>query len=151
MPRRVTIDGETLTEADLDCPECGAFMVLDKRGGKLYYRCSTAKWSKCSGTHSCHTDGRPLGIPGDAPTKAARMKAHRAFDQLWKSGRMSRSGAYHFMQGLMRMSSAEAHIGRFTIEQCEELLALLERNGITPPEDIIKDGEGFVELGFGER
>ncbi|MDB4278102.1 DUF3268 family zinc-finger domain-containing protein [Deltaproteobacteria bacterium] len=151
MPRQVTIQNKTYTEAELDCPECGKFMVLATRtGGVLYYRCSTKAWSKCSGSHSCHqADARPLGIPGDAHTKHARMKAHKAFDQLWKKMGMKRKDAYRYLQRVMAMTPDDAHIGRFTEEQCEDLLAILtDEVGITLPKDIVEGGEGFVEFGF---
>lgn len=152
MGRQVTIGGQTYTEAELDCPECGHFMVLDKRGGRLYYRCSTKSWTNCPGTHSCHPDGRPLGIPGDAMTKAARMKTHRVFDRLWKEMGMSRGDAYRWLQTVMEMSSDEAHIGRFDEAQCEDLLAILEaEKGLRPAEEMIAGDEGIVEFGFGDR
>ena len=80
------------------------------------------------------------------------MKAHRAFDRLWKKMGMSRGEAYRYLQSVMDMTSDEAHIGRFTEEQCEDLIAILDAEmGIKPPEDLIKEDEGFVEFGFGDR
>ena len=152
MARQVEIKGKTYTEAELDCPECGQFMVLSTRSnGDLYYRCSTMSWTKCQGTHSCHqSDARPLGVPGNALTKHARMKAHKAFDQLWKKMGMSRTDAYRWLQTIMDLSPDEAHIGRFSEEQCEDLLALLDdHHEITLPPDIVDGEEGFVEFGFG--
>jgi hypothetical protein len=150
MPRQVTIKGITFTEAELECPECGHFMVLDTRRGQLLYRCSTNSWTKCSGSHSCHQHNAvPLGIPGDAQTKAARMQAHKAFDQLWKKMGMRRKDAYRWLQTIMDLNAKEAHIGRFTLEQCKDLLDLLdEHHNITLPPDVVQTEEGFVEFGF---
>jgi hypothetical protein len=154
MPRQVTLRGKTYTEAELDCPECGRFMVLDLRPkGGLYYRCSSKSWTNCPGTHSCHqSSAKPLGIPGDAPTKAARMQAHKAFDQLWKKMGMKRKDAYRWLQTIMDLNADEAHIGRFTVDQCELLLDLLdEHHDIALPPDLVEADEGFVEFGFNDR
>jgi len=150
MPRQVTINGKPYTEADLDCPECGKFMILDTHRGKLYYRCSTKSWTQCSGSHSCHQHNAvPPGIPGNAQTKAARMHAHKAFDQLWKKMGMNRKDAYRWLQTIMDLNMKEAHIGRFTLDQCGDLLGLLEEHhNITLPPDVVQDTEGFVEFGF---
>lgn len=99
-------------------------MVLrDSRFGR-FYGCSS--YPKCQSTHGCHPDGRPLGKPADKATKQARIRAHEAFDQLWKSEppRFSRRAAYRWMQQAMGLSKDEAHIGNFDASQCA---ALIER------------------------
>ena len=110
---------------EVRCGECGASMVIrTSRYGK-FWGCST--FPKCKGTHGAHEDGRPLGIPADQETKQARIKAHEAFDALWKSMRkVTRSEAYQWLQHTMGLSKDEAHIGRFTREQCVHLVALLK-------------------------
>jgi ssDNA-binding Zn-finger/Zn-ribbon topoisomerase 1 len=120
------------------CPDCGSPMVLRETAKFRYedgrprpfYGCSA--YPACFATHGAHPDGRPLGTPGDAATKAARIKAHEAFDRLWKGGRMSRRGAYRFMRDLMGMTDEESHIGRFTAEQCETMIARLAGSEATP-------------------
>lgn len=98
-------------------------MVLrDSKHGK-FYGCST--FPQCRGTHGAHADGRPLGTPANKETKEARMRAHEAFDQLWRSGRMNRSQAYSWMQRVMSMTKDEAHIGKFSAEQCDKLIELV--------------------------
>jgi hypothetical protein len=66
-----------------------------------------------------------MGIPADEPTKRSRGMAHRIFDQLWKDGWVTRSEAYTWMQTKMGLTADEAHIGRFTREQCAELIRLV--------------------------
>lgn len=106
------------------CGECGAPMILrESRHGK-FYGCS--RYPECRGTHGAHQeDGRPLGIPADKETKAARIKAHEAFDELWKGRQMTRTAAYQWMGEAMGLEPANRHIGRFTKEQCAQLVALL--------------------------
>lgn len=112
------------TKLDHPCPECGGAMVLRNSKYGLFYGCFT--FPKCKATHGAHKDGKPLGIPADKKTKKARMDAHEVFDQLWKGKHMSRGDAYEWMQEAMEMSEEEAHIGRFNIDQCEELALKVE-------------------------
>lgn len=107
------------TVLDHPCPECGGSMVLRQSKYGLFYGCGG--YPKCRATHGAHKDGRPLGIPADKKTKQARIRAHAVFDQLWKEDHMSRSEAYSWMQDAMGLTEDEAHIGRFTEEQCDEL------------------------------
>ena len=88
----------------------------------LFYGCSTWRDTQCPGGHSAHPDGRPLGIPANRRTKDARIAAHHVFDHLWKGGQMSRSAAYRWMQTAMGMTPSEAHIARFSREECKRLL-----------------------------
>lgn len=105
---------------------CGARMRRVESHRGPFYGCS--RWPTCTGKVGMHADGRPLGFPGDAATRAARTAAHVAFDKLWRGARapLTRDKAYRFMQRLMGLSEDEAHIGKFTKEQCEKLVALLE-------------------------
>jgi ssDNA-binding Zn-finger/Zn-ribbon topoisomerase 1 len=112
---------------NLVCPECGAHMVLreSKKFRKPFYGCE--RFPECRAAHGAHTDGRPLGIPANADTKRARMRAHRVFDALWqaKPGEepiMSRVEAYVWMGMALRVSPNETNIGRFSREQCEKLV-----------------------------
>ena len=115
---------------DVSCPECGARMILREGKHSLFYGC--CKFPQCRGTHGAHPNGAPLGTPADRATKDMRIKAHDAFDQLWKplSAPYTRAEAYLVMQSLMGMSSDEAHIGKFTAEQCQELIDRLATHAI---------------------
>lgn len=99
-------------------------MVLrDSRYG-LFYGCKS--FPECRASHGAHPDGRPLGVPGDAETKAARIHAHDLFDRIWREGlKRNRGAAYAWMQGVMGLTRDEAHIGAFSREQCEELVRVI--------------------------
>jgi ssDNA-binding Zn-finger/Zn-ribbon topoisomerase 1 len=114
---------------DLKCPEpgCAGRLVLKESKYGLFYGCEFWPIDRCPGSHGAHPDGAPLGEPADQATKKARMRAHDAFDRLWK-GRgapMSRTEAYEWVQEAMGMTSEEAHIGRFSLEECDGLIASL--------------------------
>lgn len=131
------------------CGDCGAPMKLRtaRKGrfdGKRFWGCST--WPKCDSTHGAHPDGRPLGIPGDKATKAARIRAHEAFDKLWAGGEMSRGGAYRWMRRALGLTEEQAHIGRFTIADCDRLIAALAAHAptshpLSPRGDVATEAE----------
>jgi len=111
------------------CPECGADMVLREtkkyrhKDGKprKFYGCE--RWPECNGTHGAHPDGRPLGNPADAETKKARREAHKALECAYPKAKTGT--IYKNIQRLMGLSEEDAHIGKFTKEQCINLIELL--------------------------
>ena len=112
------------------CAECGSSMKLRTSRYGLFYGCS--EYPDCSGTHGAHPDGAPLGTPATKETKRARIAAHASFDQLWKSGAMSRSAAYRWMQRAMKMTKGQAHIGKMDFDQCIKLMMLVDGRLGTP-------------------
>lgn len=110
-----------MSKATIECPECGADMVLrNSRYGK-FFGCS--RWPDCDATHGADKDGRPLGIPADKATRRARQQAHTAFDGLWRgSGAMSRAQAYTWLQGVLGLSPEECHIARLDREACARVV-----------------------------
>jgi ssDNA-binding Zn-finger/Zn-ribbon topoisomerase 1 len=106
---------------DLICAECGAKMVLRESKFGPFYGCTS--YPECKGSHGAHSDGKPKGKPGNAATKKARIEAHRLFDRIWKENLVrNRGAAYTWMQKALGLSKAEAHIGEFSIDQCEKLM-----------------------------
>jgi hypothetical protein len=53
--------------------------------------------------------------------------AHSAFDALWRSGLMTRSRAYEWLAWEMGVSMGNAHIAKFSISQCKELIQRAKR------------------------
>jgi hypothetical protein len=149
MPRVVAILGRNLVEHDLDCPDCGAMMVLVEHRGKPIYRCARAKQTACQGTHGAKPDGSPMGVPAHWSVRAVRRKAHRVFDLLWNGpeSRMSRGAAYRWLQGAMQMTESQAHISRFDAAQCERVLALVRADFGLEPEPVPGEGQDeFFEV-----
>lgn len=99
-------------------------MVLRQSKYGLFYGC--VEFPNCKAAHGAHPDGKPLGTPADQATKKARIRAHDSFDQLWKDKHMTRGEAYVWMQEAMDMTEDEAHIGKFTSDQCDELEVLVD-------------------------
>lgn len=104
------------------CGDCGKEMSLgEDRFGRGWI-------CPCGSRHGCHSDGRPHGIPADARTRKARASAHEVFDRLWRTGRFTRTGAYSWMQKVLDMTPAQAHISMFDRESCRRLEESVQRD-----------------------
>ena len=131
-------------EYDVRCPDCGTKMTLrftakhdkfkrslggrpNKKTTSVWYGCP--KWPDCKGSHGAHPNGKPLGIPANKETKAARIRAHAAFDYLWQDKDMpyyeNRSGAYAWITRALDIEGEDAHIAKFDEQQCEQLVAAM--------------------------
>jgi len=109
----------------LDCPDCGAPMKLNRSRYGLFYGCTEWRNTGCKGSHGAHPNGLPLGIPADSRTKKMRMAAHNAFDPLWNGPEPvfdSRGRAYRWIESVMCLNTEDAHIGKFNSEQCAALI-----------------------------
>lgn len=110
----------------MTCPEdCGGELVLRRSRYGLFYGCEN--YPDCPGSHGAHPDGRPLGIPATKETKDARIRAHAAFDRLWKrSERHNRKRArrryYGKLSRYLGIAVEDCHIGRFDSETCDRVI-----------------------------
>lgn len=123
------------TRLEQGCPECGGDLIL--RSGKhgVFYGC--VGFPSCSGTHGANrSTGEPLGTPVTREVKAHRVAAHKAFDRLWQGAKRkglsnlvarqkARTAAYLWMAESMDLTPEDAHIGKFTIAQCDRLIELV--------------------------
>ena len=82
-----------------------------------FYRCKP-----CDAYVGCHRDGRPLGSLANAELREARRAAHAAFDSLWKDGELSRSYAYDWLSGQLKIPRRACHIGMFDLGECNQVL-----------------------------
>lgn len=123
---------ELMAPDPTDCPECGAPMILrtttkyayPNGDPRKFYGCT--RYPDCKGTRPAHPDGTPYGIPGDAETKAARKRAHQAFDPLWQSGTYTRTEAYYWLA--QQLGQDSIHISECDVEMCEAIVALCEQH-----------------------
>lgn len=110
---------------DLRCGDCGSAMLLRQAAFGWFYGC--INYPACRGLVSAHQDTKePMGLPADMATRKARMRAHAAFDTLWKGGPLTRRGAYRWLRQTLSLSYEEGHIGRLTLTQCEALIAAVK-------------------------
>ena len=91
--------------------------------GEYLYQCQN-----CNARVGCHKGTtRPLGTVANEVLRLKRMEAHRVFDALWKSGRMTRTGAYRWLAGELHLRPDRAHIGGFEMDQCQKVIELCEK------------------------
>lgn len=112
------------------CPYCGSKVKLADRfvvshrddalgSGKIYV---CERYPSCDSYVGCNLNTDiPLGTLANAELRRIRMQAHKAFDWLWKSGRMSRKEAYQTMQKVTGLNKDKAHIGMMNVEQCRQI------------------------------
>ncbi len=91
------------------CPKCRKMAEQKETGHGIR--------SECCGLWSW--DGKPLV---SAETHLARQRAHAAFDPLWKSGKMTRSGAYRWLQCLVGVGQSP-HIGDMDVLTATRIVA----------------------------
>lgn len=115
--------------APVTCPYChragelvsGAAVYpyrLDLRG-KSFWRCEP-----CKAWVGCHPGTiKPLGRLANAELRAAKQRAHAAFDPLWKSGAMGRAEAYGWLADAIGVSRANCHIGMMDVDACSAVVA----------------------------
>lgn len=63
---------------------------------------------------------------GSTPEARARIRAHGVFDPLWQDGWMRRRDAYRWLSWVMGLTMKDTHIGLFTIEQCHQVIDIME-------------------------
>jgi hypothetical protein len=88
--------------------------------GNIFYQCEP-----CSAYVGCHPrSNRPLGILANAELRKAKSAAHRAFDELWRDGWMSRTAAYKWLAEALNITHDKCHIGLFDVETCDKTISL---------------------------
>lgn len=79
------------------------------------------------GTHRDSKDAMPLGRLANSTLRAAKKRAHAAFDPLWQSARMKRKDAYGALARELGIAFRDCHIGMFNESQCAAVVEAVER------------------------
>jgi len=111
------------------CPICGATAIL-RPASEIYGDSSRSdQLYVCSNYPSCRSyvstypgTNIPMGTLADGDLRNLRIKAHRKFDAVWKSGIMSRDNAYRWMADCLGLPLRDAHIAMFGEYRCKELI-----------------------------
>ena len=120
-----------MKKQQVNCPYCGApaicrpaSMVHGKntwQKGTHLYVCT--RWPDCDSYVTAHKNTLlPMGSLANRDLRNKRIHAHHAFDQLWKSGRMTKKEAYRWLQMQFGLPRENAHIGMFGDYLCERLI-----------------------------
>ena len=92
----------------------------------VFYQC--APCDAYVGTHK--GTKMPLGTLANAELRAARSRAHCAFDPLWKKGPISRRQAYARLANKLYITTKDCHIAKFDLATCEATLKLVDERAI---------------------
>lgn len=118
------------TATEVTCPYCdnpAKFMTSFEFYGKSYgsnlYVCKP-----CDARVGTHGKGKtPLGTLANGQLRNLRMMCHAKIDPAWRKGGKKRSAVYRRLAQKMGLTSKEAHIGLFNVDQCRRLLGMIER------------------------
>lgn len=111
------------------CPYCGSPVVFrsadgiyrENSKGAMLYVCS--RYPECNAYVRAHPgSNQPMGSLADPELRTLRRRAHYYFDQLHKSGRMSRADAYRWLADKMRTPLKDAHIGNLREYYCKQVI-----------------------------
>jgi hypothetical protein len=116
-----------------ECPYCkskailtNSFMVYGSLAYGNIWLCP--EYPKCDSFVGVHKNDPwkdyPLGSIANQELRTRRNETHREFDAIWKSGLMNRKEAYAWMQRVMDLYPEDAHIGEFSLEQCDRLITI---------------------------
>ena len=70
----------------------------------------------------------PLGTVAKIGRRNARMRAHAAFDPLWKNGGMTRFEAYKWLADKLDIKLKNCHIGYFDEVLCNRVIQILKQH-----------------------
>ncbi len=115
------------------CPKCGSAAVL-RPASEIYADASRKdRLYVCSGYPECRSyvgtyPGTiiPMGTPADGDLRNLRIRAHRRFDEVWRTGIMTRENSYRWMADAFGIPLRDAHIAMFGEYRCRELIRLCE-------------------------
>jgi hypothetical protein len=115
------------------CPYCAGKAEL-KESAEVYpnakqdygpvWVCDT-----CDARVGCHpnSDYAPMGRLANAELRRWKVKAHAAFDPLWRRDGFSRSEAYEYLR--IRMGEVKpVHIGDMGVAECRQVVEICEEH-----------------------
>lgn len=127
---------------DLICPYCGSNAPLEStkkiyqgRDFGLAYICS--QYPTCDAYVGCHKEsGKPLGRLANKELREWKIKAHAAFDELWKRKLAkrrkergedykviyARGSGYKWLRGQLGIEAKDCHIGMFDVDMCKRVI-----------------------------
>ncbi len=120
---------QTLLFMNPICPYCGKSSVLTDSVhiyGKslgLIYDCRPC--DAYVHVHRNSPTNRPLGTLASSELRVLRVKAHLAFDRIWRRGATTREQAVSWLCAAMGKPRHLAHIHKLNEEECRKLLQLI--------------------------
>lgn len=113
----------------ISCPYCGAPAVLRDASYVYGENSLVDKLYVCSRYPECdayvgvfRNSDVPKGSLADSELRNKRIRAHKYFDEIWKSGIMTRSQTYQWLQHKYGLTKEAAHIGYFSDYMCLQVI-----------------------------
>lgn len=110
------------------CPYCNrpseyvdSFEVYGKSYGMMYLCRECQAWV---GVHR-GTD-QALGRLAKRQLREWKIKAHNAFDQIWRTKKLSRDNAYYWLSIQLGIDREITHMGMFDVDQCKKVVQICE-------------------------
>ena len=110
------------------CPYCGQNAEL-VTGEVIYphrrdlYEKKFFQCEPCDAYVGCHPGTtNPLGRLADIELRSEKMRAHAAFDPIWKSGSKKRGSAYAWLAERLGIDQKDCHIGMFDVQMCQRVV-----------------------------
>lgn len=111
------------------CPYCGATAKLIDSIAIYRTRSFGMVWAclPCDAWVGCHgTGSTPKGRLANKALRDAKIRAHAAFDPIWKGGEMARGDAYGWLADHMGVDKRDCHIGMFDEDQCQRVVMVCD-------------------------
>lgn len=125
-----------MKQANITCPNCHSKAFLRPATvvygpnapdptAKLYI---CARYPFCDSYVAAHRKSLlPMGTLANRELRKKRKEAHRTLDKLWQSGLMSRKEAYRLLQLHFGLPEEDAHIAKFSLERCGQVIDYCSR------------------------
>jgi len=154
MKKQPKKKGKGLEINRMRCPYCGASVVYrsvdgiyrDNSRGTMLYVCS--HYPQCDAYVRVHAGTNiPVGTLANHKLRTLRRTAHHYFDQLYRSGMMSKQDAYQWLADLICAPLSEAHIGYLGEYYCKQVIE--ESRKLLEQRNSKRKGHSFREIGGG--
>jgi len=139
---------------NMRCQYCGATARLRSAEGIYKYGGSDIMLYVCSNYPECDSyvrvqpgTSKPVGSLADAKLRALRIKAHRHFGELYRSGLMTKADAYTWLAFALCLLPSQTHIGHFSEHYCNQVIAECDKYLDTWKHKIRKHGCHIPEIG----
>ena len=118
-----------MNPSTMRCQYCGGTVVLRSADGiyhenpnhTMLYVCSN--YPRCDAYVRTHPGTNiPVGTLANRELRTLRNKAHHYFDQIYRSGMMSKQDAYLWLANLLQVPLSKAHIGFLGEYYCNEVI-----------------------------
>ena len=124
--KKMKSKGKGINYSKMRCPYCGGTVVFRSADGIYKDNSQGVMLYVCSHYPECDTYVRakkgtriPVGSMADRKLRCLRKTAHDSFDQLHRSGLMSKQDAYRWLAGVIGAPMSEAHIGYLGEYYCQ--------------------------------